>query len=97
MSSIFELRGCFLHAELKSEPISFSSLLTVIGENKISDFQNQEGASHDKGESSTSAIMCTMNKAVFTKEKPLPVVFAPLTAVLANRAVITIPTAPPTP
>src|SRR5688572_11516093 len=38
-----------------------------------------------------------MNKAVSPKNNPLPVVFAPLTAVLASKAVMIIPTAPPTP
>src|SRR6186713_1671699 len=38
-----------------------------------------------------------MNKAVSPKNNPLPVVFAPLTAVLASNAVMTIPTSPPTP
>src|SRR6187455_943904 len=41
--------------------------------------------------------MCALKSTNSPKNNPLPVVFALLTAVLASKAVITIPTAPPTP
>src|SRR5688572_27471923 len=44
-----------------------------------------------------NAFRCTKNKVVSPKNRPLPVVFAPLTAVWASRPVINMPTAPPTP
>src|SRR4051812_5646539 len=69
----------------------------VIGESRSVIFRMTNDPMKINAMARTSAIRCTLKSVNSPKRRPLPVVFAPFTAVLARKPVISIPTAPPTP